>query len=497
MPQGQIAKGAIISYASIFLNIAVTFFYTPWMIRQIGVSDYGLFSLVSSFLAYFILDFGLSGTIARFIAKYRAEGNQSKIENMLGLTTKLYLIIDSIIFLILFVCYFFLTEIFDGLTLEEIERFKILYIIAGTFSILTFIWQPMNGAMMAYEYFVESKSIDMIQRIGSVACVVAVLLLGGRVYELVLVMGVTGFLASFVKFMVFRSKSEVKINWCFYDKNEVKSLMSFSIWVFLTSMAQRFRLSMMPAVLGIFANSTEISIFALGMAIEGMVYKLSSALNGLFLPKVTRILHGGESKHEDITNLMIRVGRLQLYIISLIIFGFWLVGKQFLKLWVGDDFKMSYYVVILLTISNIISLTQHIADNVIYAENKVRFTASMILLTSFLGLIIAAFLSPEMGALGCSIAFAFAVCSYLVAVNVFYQKELKINITRFFKECHLKILPFLAILTVAFYLLKGFVRLSNWLEFGAFVGIYSLMYFIFAYLFLFNEEEKKIVRLRK
>ena len=97
--QGQIAKGAIISYIAIFLNIAITFFYTPWMIRQIGVSDYGLYSLVGTFISYFIIDFGLSGAITRFIAKYRAEGNQKKVENMLGLTTKVYLYIDALIFL--------------------------------------------------------------------------------------------------------------------------------------------------------------------------------------------------------------------------------------------------------------------------------------------------------------------------------------------------------------------------------------------------------------
>ena len=76
MAQSKIAKGAIISYVSIFLNIVISLVYTPWMIRQIGVSDYGLYSLVGAFLGYFTLDFGLSGTITRFIAKYRAEGGE-------------------------------------------------------------------------------------------------------------------------------------------------------------------------------------------------------------------------------------------------------------------------------------------------------------------------------------------------------------------------------------------------------------------------------------
>ena len=184
MNLGQIGKGAIISYIAIFLNLAITFFYTPWMIRQIGMSDYGLYSLVGTFIAYFIIDFGLSGAITRFIAKYRAEGNQTKVENMLGLTTKVYLCIDAVIFLVLFVCFFFLKEIFTGLTPEEIEKLKILYIIAGLFSVLSFVWHPMNGAMMAYEYFVENKLMDMFHRVGTVVLIVVALLLDGDVYWL-------------------------------------------------------------------------------------------------------------------------------------------------------------------------------------------------------------------------------------------------------------------------------------------------------------------------
>ena len=192
MVQGQIAKGAIISYVAIFLNIAITFFYTPWMIRQIGVSDYGLYSLVGTFISYFIIDFGLSGAIQRFIAK-------------------VYLCIDSAIFLVLFVCYFFLKNIFGGLTPEEIEKLKVLYVIAGTFSVLSFVLHPMNGAMMAYEYFVENKLMDMFQKVGTVVFIVIALLLNGGVYELVFITGAVGFLSSLFKFVIFKKKSGYSI----------------------------------------------------------------------------------------------------------------------------------------------------------------------------------------------------------------------------------------------------------------------------------------------
>lgn len=488
----NIGRGAIISYIAIFLNLAITFFYTPWMIKQIGVSDYGLYSLVGTFISFFIIDFGLSGAIQRFIAKYRAEGDQTKVENMLGLTTKVYLCIDAVIFLVLFVCFFFLKEIFTGLTPIEIERLKVLYVIAGLFSVLSFVWHPMNGAMMAYEYFVENKLMDMFYKVGSVVLIVIALLLDGDVYELVFINGAMGFLASLIKFFIFKRKSKIQINWKYFERGEMKSLMSFSVWVFVISLAQRFRLTLMPSVLGIYSNSIEISIFSLGMTIEAMTYIMSTALNGLFLPKVTRMLTAKDSDKE-LTDLMIRVGRLQLFIIGLVIMGFWLVGKDFLHLWVGDKFYDSYYVVILLTIFNIVSLTQYIADNVVYAENKVRYTATLTFVSSGLSLLGSVLLAPSMGAVGCALAFGIAMTLNLVWLNVFYKRTLHLEIGRFFRDCHGRILPLLLILTVFAYGVKQAFTIEGWGALIALATLYTIIYLLSSYFFLFNNEEKNLL----
>ena len=185
----QIKTGAVLSYIAIFLNIAISFFYTPWMIRQIGVSDYGLYSLVMSFISYFILDLGLTQTVQRFIAKYRAEGDLESVQNLIGLTTKIFLVIDIIIFLILTICYFFLEQIFTGLTPEEIEKLKVLYCISGTFSVLSFMFKPLGGTIMAFELFTATQWIGMLNKVGAVVLVCIALFFGAYVYAFLLIKG--------------------------------------------------------------------------------------------------------------------------------------------------------------------------------------------------------------------------------------------------------------------------------------------------------------------
>lgn len=492
MAQSKIAKGAIISYVSIFLNIVISLVYTPWMIRQIGVSDYGLYSLVGAFLGYFTLDFGLSGTITRFIAKYRAEGNEEKVENMLGLTAKVYFVLDAIIFLVIFVLYFFLTDIFGGgLTPEEIEKLKVLYCIAGTFSILSFLFKPVSGAMMAYEFFVANKLLDMLVRVGTVVFIAIMLLLGGNVYHLVFITGFVGFGAALLRYTIFIRKSKLKINWRYFEKAELIGLFSYSVWVLVVQLSQMFRLSLIPTILGIYSNTTEISVFSVGRNLEGMVFTISAALNGLFLPMVSRMVQSGDRK--GILDLMVRVGRIQLYIILLVFSGFCVFGQPFIHLWVGETFHASYYVFLFLVFVNIISLTLHIGMDLVYAENKIKHTALRVLISSLIGLVLSIIVAPKYGALGCAAATGVALVLTQILYIDFYQRKMGLNMGYFFKNCHLKIMPLIVVYAVASYFICSNLAIDSWTMLFGVIGVYTVGYLVIAWFFLANKYEKELV----
>ena len=76
----QIGFGAIISYVAIIVNIFVGLLYTPWMVKQIGKSQYGLYTLANSLITLFLVDFGLSAAAARYVSNYHAEGKEEQVE---------------------------------------------------------------------------------------------------------------------------------------------------------------------------------------------------------------------------------------------------------------------------------------------------------------------------------------------------------------------------------------------------------------------------------
>lgn len=488
--------GATISYCSILISIAISFCYTPWMIRKVGVADYGLYGLVSSFISYFMLDFGLKQAVQRFIATYRAEQNERQIGKILGITFTVYLLIDTFILVVLFCLYFFLGNIFKGLTDSEIIKLQNLYIIAGSLCVCSFVFKPMSGAMMAYEYFVEEKTLETVERLGIVLLCCIALWLGGSINVIVLITGSCSLFISFVRFYIFVKKTKLTICWSYFDKTELKKIFSFSTWTFISGIAQRMRFALMPTVLGILSNTKEIAVFSLGMALEGYVYTFASGINGLFLPKVSRLCVSGDN--DGIMNLMIKIGRLQLYLFGLIYSGFIIYGRHFLKLWTEEHLANVYSVLVLLILSNTVSLTQRIAEDLVYIKNKVRFTSLLTLTTSLCGLIIAFVISPKWGAIGCAFGTCVGLCVYLVILNIYYHRILGLNMLRFFKECHLRVLPGIVLLVVIWnYCASNYCVIDSWLKFGVHVGLYTAVYGAFCFLLLFNKDEKQLLNYRR
>ena len=132
----QIKYGAVISYAALFINILIGLVYTPWMINSIGKADYGLYTLAFSVIQIFVFDFGLSQAVTRFVAKYLAEGRQDKANQLIGVTYKLYLVADVVIFTLLVGVFFFIPDIYKGLTPEELHKFKVVYAVAAIFNLI-------------------------------------------------------------------------------------------------------------------------------------------------------------------------------------------------------------------------------------------------------------------------------------------------------------------------------------------------------------------------
>ena len=128
MSGSQLKLGALLSYVVLALHNLVGLLYTPFMLRMMGKSEYGLYSIAASVVAYLtVLDLGFGNAIVRYTAKFRAEDKQEEQYEMFGMFFLLYCGIGLIAFLTGGVLYWNAENIFDAsMTANELSRTKII-----------------------------------------------------------------------------------------------------------------------------------------------------------------------------------------------------------------------------------------------------------------------------------------------------------------------------------------------------------------------------------
>lgn len=220
----QIKLGALMSYIAIAINIISGLVYTPWMISSIGRENFGLYTLALSVITLFVFDFGLSNAVTRFISKYLAEGRQDKANNCIGLVYRLYIIIDIILFLILVGVFFFIPQIYKELTPVEIEKFKIVYLMAAMYAIISFPFIPVNGVLSAHECFIQLRVCDVLHKLIIVGAMTICLVLNYGLYALVMVNAISGVLTIAFKLWCIKRYTRQKISWIISIKQGLKRL---------------------------------------------------------------------------------------------------------------------------------------------------------------------------------------------------------------------------------------------------------------------------------
>ncbi len=480
MRKNQIKLGAIISYLSIGFNILAGLLYTPWMVQQIGKSNYGLYTLATSLITLFLIDFGLSSATSRYVSKYVAEGKTEKVNVFLGAVYKLYFIIDAVIVAGLLIVYFFIDKIYVNLTPAELDKFKIVYIIVAVFSVVNFPFVTFNGILTAYEEFIPLKFADFLNRFLTVALMIIALLNGYGLYALVSVNAFSGLVTIAFKYIIIRKKLPVKARFQKNDFSLYKKIFKFSFWVTITAIAQRLIFNITPSILGIVASSSAIAVFGIVTTIEQYSYMITSAINGMFMPKISRI-YAGTDKDKNIMPLMVKVGKFQFGLNALIVLGFLFLGREFIDLWVGKEYTSAYIGILLVIIPGTFFNSLQIANTAMMVNKKVKYQAYIAIIIGVFNLICSFIFSRYYGAMGACFSIFLAYSLRAVFYTICHQKVMGFDMKLFIKECYLKSIPSVLITLLSGFAINTIIMQSGWLWIGVkgilIVAVFGVSFF--------------------
>lgn len=213
MAVNQLKAGAMLNYVVLLLNTLVNLLYTPYMLRMMGQSEYGLFSLVSSVIAYItILDLGFGNAIVRYTAKYRAEGKLEEQYQMFGMFLVLYFVIGIIALCIGLSLYFNVDNMFGKtLTPFELSNVRIMMLVLVINLAITFPMSIFGSIMTAYERFVFPKIVNIVRIILNTAIMILLLYMGYKAVAMVIVLTAFNIITLILNFIYCKKYLKIRI----------------------------------------------------------------------------------------------------------------------------------------------------------------------------------------------------------------------------------------------------------------------------------------------
>ena len=491
----QIKAGALLSYASLFLSNIIGLSYTPFMLRMMGQSEFGLYSLILTVVSTLtLLDVGLGSAVVRYSTKFRDSNELDRKSSMLGMFLSLYSVIGIICLILGFVLSYNLEIFFESsLSVNEIQKARIMTIMITIYLAVSFPLSVFGSLITAYENYIFQKCVNIIRIIALPSIMIPFLLNGYKSLAMASVHISVGIFALVINVLFCFYKLKIRIKFKNYEIKLLKEIGVFSMFVFLKIIFLRITWSTGQFVIGSFLGTAAVAIFAVAIQIRGYFHSFSEALNSLFLPRLT-ILASQKNSIEIISNLFIKIGRIQMHIIGYLLSVYILFGLDFVIFWAGPDYYDSYLISLIIIVPALVSLIQAVASVLLQARNELKFQAFVYFLMSIITVITSVILTKKMGAIGSAISLGIAIIiGEIFIMNWYYLKKIKLNITKFWIEIIKIIIPIVSFMIV-FRLITSNSSSLNIYKLIMNILIYSVFYFPIITFICLNKYEKDLAK---
>lgn len=490
----QLKKGALLSYANIFLTNIIGLILTPFIIRSLGDSEYGLYTLIGAFVGYLsIMDLGLNNTIVRYVSKYRAENDKKGEGNFLGTTMMIYVLISLIIVIAGIVLYYQLDRIFgDSLTLSEMEKAKAMFVILIFNLGITLPGGAFTAICNAYEKFVFPRALSLIKYISRALFIFILLSQSPSAITLIWIDTILNLIIIGITMYYVFAVLKVKFKLNKIDSGFLKEIFSYSIWIFLFAIAFSLQWFSGQTVLGMTTDTVTVAIYGVGILLGGYYGAFAGAINTLLLPKATK-MSVQKGNGQNYTDTMIQVGKINMFVLMPIISGFYLFGQSFISLWVGEVYKYAWWIAFLIMLVMTLPLVQSFGNSILEALKKNKFRAIVSMITLIIATIVSYFLSKVYGINGVVYTLTAAVLLNSLILLWYFNKTFELNIKKFIKNVFIKSIAATVALSVVFSVLLETIEITNWFLLGIGVSIFMLIYLLINYFFVLDKKTKSII----
>lgn len=487
----QRKAGAVLGYLNIIVKNLVNLVYTPMLLAFVGQADYGVYQTANSFVfSLTLLTFGFSEAYIRFYTQEKAKGDECDIRRLNGMYLMLYIVVCTVALSLGLLFSANVATFFAGsFTSEQVGLAGELMAIMSFNVAATLFSTVFDAYILAHEQFKFQQSRQMFTSLATPGVAFVLLNVG---------MGAVGVasaqLAVTLTLLVLNARfAIVKLGMKFdisrFDGSLFRAIAAFSAWIFGNQVCELVNQSVPNMILGALSGAVTVSVFAVSINIRGIFVSLSTVMSNVFVPKINRIVAESDDNAE-LTRLMTRVGRYQMFLFCWVYCGFILLGRFFIVKWAGEGFMDAYWLISTMALPLVIPLCQNTGIEIQRAKNRHKARSVVYLCMALLNVAFTWVASPYLGYWAPAIAYIASISlGNGLFMNWYYHARIGLDMGYFWRRN----LPVALVSAGVLAVCMGFVHLapvSNWLLFLVWGAVYTTLFALAMWRFVLDGDER-------
>ncbi|MCK5617545.1 oligosaccharide flippase family protein [Candidatus Pacearchaeota archaeon] len=472
-----------------FIPLLAALVLTPFIIKQVGIENYGVWAIVGSFVSISLMfDLGLGFTVEKEIAKLSNNKEEAEEDAANFLFTFFpYQLVISVVLTAVVAIVLFLglqwVKVSDQATFVVNKSMGLILVLAFLKYWIGTCESIIRG--LEKHYILVFRNVVYI--VFYAVFILSILPKYKNVFGLVLcdLLATCVLLVVFIKYLFRTIKFDKKL---IRKVKLPKKIFSFSRDAFTLQICALFIFNFGKIMLGGMVSALEVAYYEIGNKIFQILRNVFDQIARVFLPKAAKTKDDKKIKYyiEEGTFLLLSLwGAVSIPLLICL--------KDFIVLWLGKDLIKSVPVAIVLIISIGFIVLSRMSLNIFMGIGKLVRYIKIRIISTILFVVFTLFFIPKFKALGLAYSMLiYAVFSEAVVTSYSFR-VFGLNFWYFIKTRVIKLVLLQVLLGLALYNLYKYMNKSYIAIIGLFV-IYNVLYLLAYYKLILMSRDKLFIK---
>jgi len=331
-----IAKNTLFLYFRMFLVMGVTLYMSRIVLDQLGVTDYGIYSLVGGIVAMFgFLNSSMSSATQRYLSFDLGKKDEKRLQKTFSATLSIHIVIAILILLVAETLGLWYVNYKVVLPPDRLFAANVVYQFSVLTALVGIIQVPYDSLIIAYEKMNIYAYISLVEVGLKLGLVFLLVIYGG---DKLIAYAIMMFLVSLIIRMAYQiycrrnyTASKFKFE---YDKTYFKELISYSGWNLFGGIASVSRSQGINIVLNLFFGTVVNAAYGLTLQVQSAVNQFVTNFQKAVNPQIIKTY--SEGNLAQMHKLILQSSKFSFLLLLLIVTPILFNTEFILNLWLKN-----------------------------------------------------------------------------------------------------------------------------------------------------------------